>query len=317
MARVRARGGTGIGPAPGGTSEEEAPVPTKLSDTDRQARREADREKAAEAVQALTTSEGWQAWLALRRHFRTYSANNQFLIALQCQDATYVAGFRTWLQLGYAVRRGEQAIRIWMPMPPSKKALAEWEDAGAVPDEKPRTRFRLGPVFDRSQVDELPAPAEPVNLDPPIVRVEGSELRWAFRPLVELADDAGWVVVFEPGPEFRGGFCDFERKLLSINDRPVFSVNQQVKTLVHELSHMLLRIEREDDDLELTYTEEELVVESIAFTVCGSLGLDTSGYSIPYLASWAQRASMETIERAAGMVDRVAKRIEEHVIPSE
>jgi hypothetical protein len=137
-----------IGPAPGGTSEEQTPVPTKLSDADRQARREADREKAAAAVEALTTSEGWQAWLSLRRHFRTYSANNQFLIALQCDEATYVPGFRKWLQLGYAVRRGETAIRIWMPMPPSTKALAEWEAAGAVKTDNPKPRFRLGPVFD-------------------------------------------------------------------------------------------------------------------------------------------------------------------------
>jgi hypothetical protein len=167
-------------------------VPTKLSDAERQARREADREKAAAAVEALTTSEGWQAWLGLRRHFRTYSANNQFLIALQCQDATYVAGFRKWLQLGYAVRRGETAIRIWMPIPPTKRALAEWEAAGAVADDRPRTRFRLGPVFDRSQVEPLPPPAEPVNLDPPIVRVEGDELAWAVGPLVELAQSAAW-----------------------------------------------------------------------------------------------------------------------------
>jgi hypothetical protein len=83
MARVRACGGTGIGPAAGGTSEEEAPVPTKLNGAERQARREADRQKAAEAVEALTTSEGWQAWLRLRRHVRRYSDNNQFLIALQ------------------------------------------------------------------------------------------------------------------------------------------------------------------------------------------------------------------------------------------
>src|SRR3954466_8002710 len=140
MAPRCACGGTGIGPAPGGTSEEEAPVPTKMSDADRQARREADRQKAAEAVEALTTSEGWQAWLGLRRHFRTYSANNQFLIALQCEEATYVAGFRKWLDLGYAVRRGETAIRIWMPMPPTKKALAAWEAAGAVVDEGPGPR---------------------------------------------------------------------------------------------------------------------------------------------------------------------------------
>jgi hypothetical protein len=94
MARVRACGGTGIGPAPGGTSKEEAPVPTKtmLSDAERQGRREADREKAAQAVEALTTSEGWQAWLGLRRHFRTYSANNQFLIALQRWGSHYLLG---------------------------------------------------------------------------------------------------------------------------------------------------------------------------------------------------------------------------------
>jgi hypothetical protein len=178
-------------------------------------------------------------------------------------------------------------------------------------------RFRLGPVFDRSRVDPLPAPAEPVDLDPPIVRAEGDDLQWAIPRLVELATEANWDVVFEQGPRERGGYCVFETQTLSINNRAEFSVNQQVKTLIHELSHMLLRIERADDDLELTYSEEELVVESIAFTVCGSLDLDTSGYSIPYLASWAQRASMETIERAAGMVDRVAKRIEEHVRPGE
>jgi hypothetical protein len=83
-----------------------------------------------------------------------------------------------------------------MPMPPSKKALA----AGAVAKDKPRTRFRLRPVFDRSQVDPVQTAAEPVNLDPPIVRAQGDELEWAVRPLVELAVAAGRTVVFERGP---------------------------------------------------------------------------------------------------------------------
>jgi hypothetical protein len=196
------------------------------------------------------------------------------LIALQCEDATYVTGFRKWLQLRYAVRRGEQAI--WMPMPPTKKALAEWEGAGAVADKKPRTRFRLGPVFDRSQVEPLPAPAEPVNLEPPIVRVEGDELQRAVQPLVGLAERAGWEVVFQPGPERIGGCCVLETQVLSINKRKAFSINQQVKTLVHELSHMLLRVEREDDDLELAYTEEELGVESIASVGSRSISLSST-----------------------------------------
>jgi hypothetical protein len=289
------------------------PTRTRLSDEERQARREADREKAAAAVQALTTSEGWLAWLGLRRHFRTYSANNQFLIALQCEDATYVAGFRKWLQLGYAVRRGETAIRIWMPIPLTKKALAEWEAAGAVAKHRPKMRFRLGPVFDRSQVVELPPPAEPVVLDAPISEPEGDDLAWAMLPLAALAESVGYSVVFEPQPERYGGCCILETRTLAINERK--SANHQVKTLVHELGHMYFRVEREEDDRELSYSEEELVVESIAYTVCGSLGLDCSGFSIPYLASWSQAAGMETVERAASMIDRVAKRIEQAVIP--
>jgi hypothetical protein len=96
------------------------PTPTKaLTDEERQARREADRERTREAVAALRASDGWQKWLSLRRHFRTYSLTNQLLIALAMPDATRVAGFKAWLKLGYCVRRGEKAvIRIWMPMPP-------------------------------------------------------------------------------------------------------------------------------------------------------------------------------------------------------
>ena len=74
---------------------------------ERAARRAADRQLLTDAVQALATSEGWQRWLAARRHFHPYSLANQLLIALQKPDATHVAGFRAWLKLGYCVRKGE------------------------------------------------------------------------------------------------------------------------------------------------------------------------------------------------------------------
>ena len=130
---------------------------------------------------------GWQQWLAARRHFHAYSLANQLLIAMQKPEATRVAGFRAWLKLGYCVRKGESALRIWCPCPPSAKQLKEWQDAGADPKQRPRTRFRLGPVFDRSQVSELPPPAEPLPLDPPIHEIDGDDLAWALEPLTELA----------------------------------------------------------------------------------------------------------------------------------
>jgi hypothetical protein len=40
---------------------------------ERAARRAADRQLLTDAVQALTTSEGWQRWLRTRRGFHRYS----------------------------------------------------------------------------------------------------------------------------------------------------------------------------------------------------------------------------------------------------
>jgi hypothetical protein len=60
-----------------------------------------------------------------------------------------------------------------------------------------------------------------------------------------------------------------------------------VTTLVHELAHALIH-RTDPDGAELSYAEEEIVVESIAFSVVGGLGIDTSGYSIPYLTSGAK-----------------------------
>lgn len=120
----------------------------KLSESERAAKRAAERELMANAIEELRSSEGWQRWLSVRRHFHSYSFHNQLLIAFQRQSATRVAGFRRWLELGYAVRKGERGIRIWAPCPPSKRRMREWEEAGADPKERPHTHFRLVSVFD-------------------------------------------------------------------------------------------------------------------------------------------------------------------------
>ena len=53
---------------------------------------------------------------------------------------------------------------------------------------------------------------------------------------------------------------------------------------------------------------------SLATAVVGGLGLDTSNYSIPYIASWSQNDdSLDIVETCAGVIDRVAKRIEDAI----
>lgn len=289
------------------------PVSRKpLSEEERAERRRADREFARQAVEQLRSSAGWQRWLAARGHFHRYSLTNQLLIAMQRPAATRVAGFRAWLNLGYCVQRGERAIRIWVPIPPSRKQLERWERAGSDPAERPNTYFKLGPVFDREQVQQLPPPATPAPLDPPVRDVTGEDLGPVLPHLIELGREIGSSVEFEAIGGHRRGYYEVESRRIAIaEDMPA---NAQVKTLIHELAHALLRAEPSEDDPALEQAAEELVVESVAYTVCGALGLDSAGYSIPYLASWASDGDLDMLEGTAALIDRLARRVEDAAV---
>jgi antirestriction protein ArdC len=281
---------------------------TPISEEDRARKRAEDRQFTQQAVDALRSSDGWKRWLKTRAAFHTYSFGNQLLIAAQRPDAVRVAGFHAWLGLGYSVKKGESAIRIWAPCPPSKKLLKAWREGGADPGERPRTFFKLTAVFADDQVQELPAPAEPVSLACPVRELDGEDLAPALPALITLAAEIGSEVSFEAiGGSARGFYEPATRRIAVKRD---MAINQQAGTLVHEIAHALVRADRQDDDPKLDYASEELVAESVAFTVIRFLGVDADHRSIPYLASWAQDSDIAVIEKLAGLIDRLARRVE-------
>ena len=115
----------------------------------REQRRTEQRELVRASIEQLRTSDGWQAYLKARRRFSSYSWRNVLLILSQHPTAHHVAGFRKWLDLGYAVQRGQHAIKIWARCAPSHKRMQAWRNAGADPDERPRATYKLVSVFDR------------------------------------------------------------------------------------------------------------------------------------------------------------------------
>ena len=146
-----------------------------LSDEERAERGRGDRDRPASRRGAAQLG-GLAALARQPAAFPRLQLGNQLLIAMARPTATQVAGFRKWLELGYAVDRGERTIKIWAPCPPSRKQLERWKRDGADPDQRPRTYFKLVPVFAQDQVSPLPPPAEPAPLEPPIRHFEGEDL---------------------------------------------------------------------------------------------------------------------------------------------
>jgi hypothetical protein len=74
-----------------------------------------------------------------------------------------------------------------------------------------------------------------------------------------------------------------------------------------------VRADRQDDDPELDCAAEELVAETVAYSVCASSGIDPGEFSISYLAGWSEQTPIATIERTAALIDRLSRRIEDAV----
>jgi antirestriction protein ArdC len=282
-----------------------ATTKTPLSDQEREQRRIQQREMVTASVEQLRSSAGWRRYLATRQAFRSYSVGNVLLISMQHPTATRVAGFRAWLKLGYCVRKGETGIRIWAPCPPSNQELKAWRDAGADPEQKPRTHWKLAAVFAQDQVDPLPPPSEPASLDEPQTRLAGDSHAALFSGLVAFADTLGYAMRVETDCHGADGYCNRQQRHIGI--AAALEPNARVATAVHELAHALVG----QADATLTYAQEELVVESIAYCVCDTLGLDTGAASVPYLTSWAESAELSVLEQTATLSDKLARQIED------
>jgi N-terminal domain of anti-restriction factor ArdC len=274
-----------------------------LSDSERDARRKADRDRIEQAARALLTSDGWQRWIKVRatNGLARYSLRNQMLIAIECHargiTPTYIAGFRAFLDLNRCVRKGETAIRILAPFT-VKERDADGEETGET-----RTFFRTVPVFDVSMTAPLPG-KEPVPLAPPSQPITGDSHHHLIAPLIAHASRLGYTVEIRDlpagGPD---GWCDPERRQIVVATGPA---NRRVRTLVHEIAHAH----------GLGYAEFgrercEVLVDCVTYCVLGYVGLDVGGESIPYIAGWGEDGALDAIREYAATIDTVARRIED------
>lgn len=243
-----------------------------------------------EGITALTSSDAWLRYLDVQRRFHQYSWGNCLLIAIQRPDATRVAGYHAWQKLNRQVNVGEKGIRILAPVT-YKKSTIEKPDTN--PDDSPEVRvlraFRSVSVFDISQTSGQPLPEI-------TSRLLGKEPVYAFRRLSVVAGELGFHIEFTQLPGERNGECDFGTCTIRI--RTDLDAAQVVKPLAHEFGHAILHFPSEGMPKQVV----ELEAESVAYVVCHELGIDSSQYSLGYIAHWAGdgESAVRGIETSAG-----------------
>jgi hypothetical protein len=259
------------------------------------------KEVIAANVQALIRqleaghSEALTAYLNAMSRFHNYSFGNILEIARQRPDATRVAGFWKWKELGRSVKKGEKGIRILAPIVGvrrKKEDEVKADSDSAAINKAVLVGFRSAYVFDVSQTEgaELPEMRQVSgdvgeNRDRLIAFIErqGIELVFTERIAPALGMSYGGRIAILPGQ----------------------SKAEEFSTLVHELAHeMLHKAERRTAT---TKTVRETEAEAIAFVIGKAVGLDTGTASADYIQLYHGNASLlaeslEVIQQASAVI---------------
>ena len=241
-----------------------------------------------ELSQALEAghSEKLRECLGAMARFHRYSWHNIMLIASQRPDATHVAGFNTWKQLGRFVKEGAKGIMILAPIVHKKSKEAFEEEQGNV-----AVGFRAVYVFDQADTDGKPL------CD--LTTAEGDPLGYTEK-LMQFIAQRKIQLEYSDAIYPAQGQCSAGRITLLPGQSPA----EEFNTLAHEIGHLLLH--GQDRRAETTKCIRETEAEAVAFVICQAIGLKAKN-SADYIQLYAGNketlvSSLECIQRTSAEI---------------
>ena len=273
--------------------------------------------KLEQGISEIIQGENFKNWLDMQAKFPNYSFQNSLLIGLQNPDATYVCGFQKWKkEFERNVIKGEKGLKILAPCEYKQNVMRNVLDEngqtvinedGTIQQERveiKRISFRPVTVFDVSQTEgkELPKHIVPTltqNVD------EFEKMKDALHSISPVPIQYETI---EGG--VKGYFSPLEQKIV-IKDN--LSELQEVKTLAHEIAHSLAHDKNNKRIEDLTETEsrsvKELEAEACAYVFCQHFGLDTSDYSLNYIAGWGKEPSVELLKNSMDNISKISSKM--------
>ena len=195
------------------------------------------------------------------------------------------------------MRAGQKAIRIFGY---SSKKITDTDPDTGEETERRAPRFPILSVFDESQTDPN------TELTPRMLKANPKAVLWAdieqhpsqrltgtdpggiYGQVRDVMTARGWTITHRELDGHTNGYttCDGSRQIVI---ETALEPAQTAKTMIHEAAHALLHADLTGTDRhQLHRGIREVEAESVAYVLAGLLGLDTSTYSIGYIAEWAE-----------------------------
>ena len=264
-------------------------------------------------IQELFQSKDYIKFLQKMSLLHDYSFNNIILILMQKPDASMVASFATFNQMHRRVVKGSKAIKVLCPCPTKLKRKIETKDEnGQVvfqETEENRLLFKFGNVFDISQtvpVDEegvfKTCFAKELQYNSTFIQTIISNIKKSITIPIEYDSTLNGS---------RNGYYKIDSKEIFI--RQGMSHLQELKTLVHELAHhyqhtnygtLIKTLDR--NDLEVSAESTAYVVLKMLSDFYGVPEIDSSDYSVGYVASWSKDKTLQELKTTLTLISKIS-----------
>ncbi|APT48358.1 ArdC family protein [Bacillus safensis] len=246
-------------------------------------------------------NEKFKRYLDVMAKFPSYSINNLALIYSQKPDASMIQGFKQWNSIGRYVKSGEKSLTINAPIFKNIPEVIKDKDGNEVLDESGKKQYTLKKtltgympvnVFDVSQTTgkEIPKTSDFVK------DIRSGDENVNYEKLYELikegivnnakvpVNDTDLTAYLKERPSVYGYYTHNTNSIVIRNS---LNTEQKLTTLIHEFAHSQLH-SKTSPFAGASKKDKEIHAEAVAYSISKYYGLDTSQFSVGYIATWSK-----------------------------
>ena len=285
-------------------------------------------ERIHDRVKNFVEESDYISYLKFIKKFRTRSFFNQMLIYMTKENATFVMGYKQWIDKFNRIpvaclicrslsNKNCECEERTPPIRIVQLAPITYTKENAKGEEEEKIWFKDVYVYDIEDTEPVP--------DLPIKEVF-NEFDWNIKTvdvdvnfkklesmLLAIIKDNDFKFRYEEiFNESLGGWTDHAVKEIVCKENTTEA--DKIHTILHEIGHMFAHSQEELDRKRVYRPLVETEAETIAYVVADYLNIDTSSYSIGYIANWSKGNEdilQESVKRISKFANVIMEKIEE------